>query len=191
MKANELKRGSIIKDNGNIIVIKQLHVQTASSRSGNTLYKVKGNNVVSGQKFEHAYKGDDNIESVDIDRRSVSMLYRDADGCTFMDAESYEQYTVADDLLEDELNYLSEGLEGLTAIISDNQLLSIELPSNVNLEITETSPAMKAASSSARTKPATLSTGLVVQVPEYLAEGELIKINTETAEFISRAKQDS
>ena len=188
MKANELKRGSIINHNGNVVVIKQLHVQTASSRSGNTLYKVKGKDVVTGQKFEQSYKGDDSIDSVDIDRRAVQMLYRDGDGCTFMDTESYEQYTVADDMLEDELNYLTDGLEGLTAIISDNQLLSVELPPNVVLEITETSPAMKAASSSARTKPATLTTGLVVQVPEYLAEGEKIKINTENADFISRAK---
>ncbi|MDH5517701.1 MAG: elongation factor P-like protein YeiP [Gammaproteobacteria bacterium] len=188
MKANELKRGSIISHNANVVLITQLHVQTASSRSGNTLYKVKGNDVVSGQKFEQSYKGDDSVESIEIDRRTVQLLFRDADGCTFMDIESYQQYTVADELLEDELKYLSDGLEGITAIISDHQLLSVELPSFVVLAITETSPTMKAASSSARTKPATLSTGLVVQVPEYLAEGEIIKINTENGEFISRAK---
>lgn len=188
MKANEVKRGNIISHNGNPVVIKQVHVQTASSRSGNTLYKMKGKDIVSGQKFEQSFKGDDNIETIDIDRRAVQMLYRDGEGCTFMDVETYEQYTVADDLLEEELAYLSDGLEGIVAIISDGQLLSIELPSAVVLEIVETSPAMKAASSSARTKPATLTTGLVVQVPEYLAEGELIKINTENAEFISRAK---
>jgi len=188
MKANELKRGSVISDNGNAVVIQNIHVQTASSRSGNTLYKVKGKNVVSGQKFEHAYKGDENVQEMEIERRAVQMLFRDADGCTFMDVESYEQHSVSDELLEHELKYMTDGMEGITAVLSEGQLLSIELPANVALEIIETSPAMKAASSSARTKPASLNTGLVVQVPEYLAEGELIKVNTETGEFISRAK---
>lgn len=80
------------------------------------------------------------------------------------------------------------GLEELTVIILGDILLSIELPTNVALEIIETALAMKVASSSARTKPATLTTALIVQVPEYLAEGELIKVNTENGEFISRAK---
>lgn len=188
MKANELKRGSIINHNGIAVIIKQMHVQTASSRSGNTLYKAKGKEVVSGHKFEHSYKGDDTIQEMEIERRSVQMLFRDSDGCTFMDIENYDQHSVADDLLEEELKYLTDGLEGVTAILSDGKLLSIELPTTVVLEITETAPAMKAASSSARTKPALLTTGVTVQVPEYLAEGELIKINTETGEFISRAK---
>lgn len=191
MKANEIKRGQVVSYNGNAVVIKQVHVQTASSRSGNTLYKFKGNEVVSGQKFEQSFKGDDNLDHVDIDRRAVQMLYRDADGCTFMDVENYEQYTVSDDRLEDELKYLTDGLEGINVLISDNVLLTIELPANVVLEIIDTAPAMKAASSSARTKPAELSTGLTVQIPEYLAVGELIKLNTETGEFISRVKTGS
>ena len=78
-------------------------------------------------------------------------------------------------------------LEGITAIITDGVLLGIEVPATVTLEIEDCAPGMKAASSSARTKPATLSTGLVVQVPEYLTPGEKIKVNTETREFISRA----
>jgi len=124
---------------------------------------------------------------VDIARRAVQLLYRDAEGCTFMDGATYEQYTVSEDAVADELPFLSDGLEGITALITDGSLLAIELPASVTLEIEDTAPAMKAASSSARTKPATLSTGLVVQVPEYLKPGEQIKVNTETREFISRA----
>lgn len=104
-----------------------------------------------------------------------------------MDTETYEQYTLPDDSIEEELPFLSEGLEGVKALISDGQILGIELPATVILEITECSPGMKAASSSARTKPATLSTGLIVQVPEYLTTGENIKVNTETREYMSRA----
>jgi elongation factor P len=187
MKANELKRGSVFQVDGQPIMVKQVQVQTASSRSGNTLYKVRGQDILSRQKFEASFKGDDMLTGIDISRRAVQLLYRDTDSCTFMDTESYEQYTLADEAIEEELPFLSEGLEGVTALIADGVLLGIELPATTVLEIVECAPAMKAASSSARTKPATLSTGLVIQVPEYLTPGEKIKINVETREFIARA----
>lgn len=190
MKANEIKRGTVINHDGRPVIIKQLHVQTACSRSGNTLYKVKGRELVSGQKYENSFKGDEVVQTVDVERRAIQMLYRDGEGCTFMDTESYEQYTVADTLLEDELNYLTDGLEGISALISEGVLLSIELPSSIVLQVTECAPGLKTASSSARTKPATLSTGLVIQVPEYLAEGERVKVNTETGEYVSRVQQE-
>ena len=187
MKANEIKKGMVLQVDGKNIAVKQVQVQSPSSRSGSTLYKVRGKDVVSGQKFENSYKGDENVQSVDIARRAVQLLYRDGDGCTFMDRESFEQHTLADSLIEDELPFLSEGLEGINALVSDAGILGIELPATVTLEIVDTAPAMKAASSSARTKPATLSSGLVVQVPEYLTPGEIIKINTDSGEYISRA----
>lgn len=187
MKANELKKGLVFQFGGQNIIVKHVQVQAPSSRSGNTLYKVRGQDLAGGQKFERSFKGEEVVEPVDIMRRAVQLLYRDADGCTFMDGESYEQYTVAEDAVADELAFLSDGLEGVTALITDGRLLAIELPASVVLEIEDTAPAMKAASSSARTKPATLSTGLVVQVPEYLTPGEKIKINTESRDFISRA----
>lgn len=104
-----------------------------------------------------------------------------------MNTESYEQYTLPDDSIEEELPFLTEGLEGLKALVSDGTILGIELPATVTLEITECSPGIKGASASARTKPATLSSGLIVQVPEYIETGEIIKVNTETREYISRA----
>jgi len=186
MKANELKRGMVFDNDGHNIVVKRVQVQAPSSRSGNTLYKVRGQDVASGQKFERSFKGEENVSPVDIARRAVQLLFRDADGCTFMDGETYEQYTLSEEAVTDELSFLSDGLEGITALITEDRLLAIELPATVVLEIEETAPGMKAASSSARTKPATLSTGLVVQVPEYLAPGEKIKVNTETREYISR-----
>ena len=187
MKANELKRGMIFQFDNKLILVKQVQVQSPSSRSGSTLYKVKGQDVVSRQKFERSFKGDETVTSVDVSRRAIQLLFRDGDGCTFMDIESYEQYTLPDAAVEDELSFLTDGLEGVTALVSDGNLLGIELPASVVLTIEECPPSMKAASSSARTKPATLNTGLVVQVPEYLSPGEQIKINTDTREFISRA----
>ncbi|MFC1589607.1 elongation factor P-like protein YeiP [Pseudomonadota bacterium] len=187
MKANEIKRSSVFRTDGKNIVVKKVFVQSPHSRGGSTLYKVTGQEIGSGQKFERSFKGDEIVEDIEVTRHAIQLLYRDAEGCTFMDTDSYEQYTLTDESIEDELPFLSEGLEGVSALISDDQILGIELPANVTLEITECSPAMKAASSSARTKPATLSTGLVVQVPEYLAIGQSIKVNTETREFMSRA----
>lgn len=187
MKTNELKKGMVVQIDGQNILIKQVQVQSPSSRSGSTLYKVTGRNVVTKQKFEKTYKGDENVDSVDFTRRAVQLLYRDSDGCTFMDSETYEQYIVAEADLEDELPYIVDGQEGISALIADNALLGIELPATVVLEITDCSPGIKGASASARTKPATLSTGLVVQVPEYLSTGESIKINTDAGEYMSRA----
>jgi len=187
MKANEIKKGAVIEVDGQKVVIKQVTVQSPSSRSGSTLYKVKGQNVVNRQKFERSFKGDEVVGEVDFVRRPVQLLFRDTDGCTFMDSESYEQFVIADAMIEEELPYISEGLEGMTALIADGELLGIDLPATVSLEITECSPGIKGASAAARTKPATLSTGLVVQVPEYLSPGEVIKVNTETGEYMSRA----
>ncbi|MDH5613295.1 MAG: elongation factor P-like protein YeiP [Gammaproteobacteria bacterium] len=187
MKANEIKRSTVFKVDGKNIIVKKVFVQSPSSRSGNTLYKVSGYEIGTQQKFERSFKGDEVVDNIEMNRRAIQLLFRDADGCTFMDAESYEQYILNNDSLEEELPFLTDGLEGVRALIAEGQILGIELPTTVILEITECSPSMKAASSSARTKPATLNTGLVVQVPEYLTVGEKIKVNTETREFMSRA----
>lgn len=187
MKANELKKGVVFQVDGQNILVKHVQVQSPSSRSGNTLYKVKGQNVATRQKYERSFKGDEVVGEVDFARRPVQWLYRDGDGCTFMDSESYEQYIVSEELISEELPYITEGLEGIYALIADDVLVGLELPPTVVMAITECSPGIKGASASARTKPATLSTGLVVQVPEYLAPGELVKVNTETGEYMSRA----
>jgi elongation factor P len=187
MKANEIKKGMVVNIDGQTVMIKQVQVQSPSSRSGSTLYKVKGRNVVSRLKFERNFKGDDSVEAIEFVRRPVQFLYRDADGCTFMDSETYEQYIVPEAAIEEEMPYISDALQGLYALIANGALLGIELPATVTLPIRECAPGIKGASASARTKPATLSTGLVVQVPEYLAQDEIIKINTETGEYMSRA----
>jgi len=187
MKASDLKKGQVLDIDGRNILVKDLDVQSPSSRSGSTLYKVRGVDIVSKQKYENRFKGDEVIQTVDFGRRAVQYLFQDTDGCTFMDKETFEQYTLGTDVLEDELFYLSEDLDGIVAMIADEVILGIVLPATVALEITDTAPGMKAASASSRTKPATLTTGLVVQVPEYLTNGELIKVNSGTGEYISRA----
>jgi elongation factor P len=104
-----------------------------------------------------------------------------------MDVQDYSQYGINSEQLESQIHYLVEGQEGIVALIMDDNLLAIELPQSVILEITDTPPAVTGSSATNRTKTAVLSTGLEIQVPEYLAPGETIKINTVTAKFMSRA----
>lgn len=187
MKASELKRGTVVSIDGGTYVVRDVQVKSPSSRSGNTLYKVLFRNVLTRQKLEASYKGDDPVQEVSFERRPVQLIYRQMDACTFMDLEDFQQYTLDAEALEGELPYLTEGLEGIHALVSEGTLLGLELPASVELEVTDCAPAMKAASASARSKPATLSTGLVVQVPEYIAPGERVRVNTATGEFMARA----
>ena len=154
MKANELKKGMVIQVDGQNILIKQIQVQSPSSRSGSTLYKTRGQNVVTRQKFERNFKGDEVVMMVEFVRKPVQFLYRDTDGCTFMDSETYEQYVLPETVIEEELPYITDGLVGIQAMIADETLLGIELPATVVLEIQDCSPGIKGASASARTKPA-------------------------------------
>ena len=104
-----------------------------------------------------------------------------------MDLEDYSQYAIGEASLENQLEYLTDGLEGITALLVEGNLVAIDLPQSVVIDITDSSPGIKGATASARTKPATLSTGLVVQVPEYIEQGEKVKVNTTNGKFMSRA----
>ncbi len=187
MKANEIKKGMVIEQENKKILIRSVFVQSPHSRGGSTLYKTVGSDISSGQKFERSFKGDEIVQLVDISRHTVQVLFHDSDTYTFMDSENYDQFMLSSELLVNEAVFLYDGLEGISALVSDGEMLGIELPTIMIFEISECAPAMKAASSSARTKPATLTTGLVVQVPEYLLSGAQIKVNTETREFVSKA----
>jgi len=186
MKANQLKKGSAFELDGNKYLVTSVQTQSPSARGGNTLYKVTARDVVSKQKFDKTFKGDETVQEMELVRRAVQLLYAEADSTTFMDNESYEQYTADNHLIESDRTYLCEGID-IMALLSDGSLLGVELPGTVVMTITECAPSIKGASASARTKPATLTTGLVVQVPEYLSPGESIKISTATGEFVSRA----
>ncbi len=186
-KAAELKRGHVVEINGAPHAVKQVEAKSPSSRGAATLYKVRFNNLLTGQKYDGSYKGDDLLKDIDCARRAVQYSYRDGEMLVFMDAEDYSQYTLNVETLEAQLPYLSDGLEGAVALLVDAQAVTIELPQSVELEIVETAPGIKGASATGRTKPAMLTTGLEVQVPEYLEIGERIKINTGDGKFISRA----
>ena len=114
-------------------------------------------------------------------------MYSDPAGVYFLDDGNYEQYSLARDDLSEELQYLAENLEGIQALIYNDQCVGIQLPVTVELKVVQCDPGIKGASATSRSKPATLETGLIVQVPEYLTEGERIKVDTRSGEYLSRA----
>ena len=185
--ARELKKGQIVSIDDQYYQVRQVEAKSPSARGAQTLYKVRFNAVPGGQKLEQTLTGDNLLTDVDLQRRAVTLLYREGDECTFMDSEDYSQYLINASTIEHQLLYIADNAEGLVALLVEGNLLSIEVPASVALEIIETTPGIKGASAAARTKPATLSTGLEVQVPEYLSTGEVIKVNTDTGRFMSRA----
>lgn len=186
-KASDLKRGMVVEVNDEPYSVKEIEVRNPSSRGASTLYKVRFNHLKTKQKRDETLKGDDFLKEVDCERKLVQYSYKDDDSYTFMSLDDYEQYTINSSDISDDIGYLTEGLEDIVAVLLDGALIAIELPAAVAMEIIETAPGIKGATASARTKPARFASGLEVQVPEYIENGEVIKINTSTGKFMSRA----
>jgi elongation factor P len=186
-KANELKRGAIVRFKDQVCTVRHIDIRAPSSRGSNTLYKIKLQDVRTRQNIDHTFKGEDHLPDVDYARRQASYSYFDGELHVFMDSEDFTQYSLSPDDLEGQVGYITEDMEAVLVMIIEDQPVGIQLPPSVILEVTETSPSIKGATVTKRTKPAILSTGLEVQVPEYLSQGEKIKVNTETGEFVSRA----
>jgi elongation factor P len=185
-KASDLKKGGVVEINGNVYIVRQIEVKSPSSRGANTLYKIRFNEVRTKQKLDETFKGDDMLGEVDLERRQVQFSYMDDEFFVFMDIEDYSQYHLSADMMADQLPYVTEGLEGIMGLVINGDFIGIELPQSVVLEITDCAPGIKGASASARNKPATFASGLVVQVPEYLDVGERVRINTQEARYMSR-----
>ncbi len=187
MRANELKRGDLVDFDGQSCLVKKIDTRSPSARGASTLYKIRLDNLVTGQKKEINVKGDFLLSELNSEKLKVQFSYQDSGQYFFMNLTDFNQYVADEGMLAGKLQYLSEGLEDILAVFVEGKFLGIELPNSIVLKIDETSPSIKGASASARTKPAKFSTGLVVQVPEYIEVGEKIKINTATGEYISRA----
>jgi len=186
-KASELKKGDVVEYKGSPHIIKKIESKSPSSRGANTLYKIRMNHAKTGQKVDESLKGDDILSNIDFERRKMQYSYMDGDNYVFMDDENYDQLMLSRDDLGDDSLYIFEGMESILGLIVDEKIIGIELPKSIIMTVEDTSPGIKGASASARTKPATMSTGLVIQVPEYLEQGEQIKISTDTNIFMSRA----
>jgi elongation factor P len=186
-RASEVKKGEIVRYRGRVCAVRKIEIRTPSSRGSTTLYRMKLQDVQSHQNFDETFKGEDLFESVEFIRRPASYSYFDGELHVFMDDEDFSQYSFNESDLEDQLGYLVEGLGGITVMVIDGTAAGIQLPAAVELEIVETAPALKGGTVTKRTKRAILSGGIEVQIPEYLATGEMIRVNTETGEYMSRA----
>ncbi len=187
MIAKDIKRGHIVNYNGAPCMIETINVQSPSARGAATFYKYRGRNLITKQKVDITLRGGESLAEADFQKRAVKFMYADPAEVHFLDDLNYEQYSIPRGDLSEELNYLTEDLEGIMALIYNEQCVGIQLPLTVELKVVQCDPGIKGASATARTKPATLETGLVVQVPEYLAQGERIKVDTRTATYLSRA----
>src|SRR5262245_43357648 len=149
-------------------MIEQIQVQTPSARGAATLYKVRARNLKTKARVEKTYRGTDALNESSFERRPVQYLYRDADELHFMDSTNFNQFSIALEELRDQAPFMTENMEGVQALVVDDEVIAIELPDTVELPIVETTPGVRGNSATGRTKPATLSTRFVLHVPEHL-----------------------
>lgn len=186
-KASDVKKGSAIEFNGNTYIVRDIERSVPQGRAGGSLYRMRMYDVVSGQKVDETFKDSDMLSDADLIRRAVMFSYIDGDEYVFMDNEDYTPYNLKSNSIADELLFLTETTTGIQVILVNDQPVALDMPSSVELEITETDPSIKGGSATARTKPAQLITGLSVQVPEHISTGEVIKVNVEEKKFLGRA----
>jgi elongation factor P len=164
-------------------VLELQHVTPGNLRG---FVRVKLRNIRSGTLADQKLRSEDSIERATLDEREMQYLYHDGDDYYFMDTTSYEQIHISSEALGDSVNFLKAEMT-IQVEFYGSEPVGIELPQTVDLKVTDTVPGIKGATASAQVKPATLETGLVVQVPPFVNTGDMIRVNTETGEYLSRA----
>ena len=184
VQATRLRKGMLVKMNA--IPHRILDINHVTPGKGRGFVEAKLRNVRSGTVRDDKFASGDFVERAMLESHEMQYLYADGDGYHFMDTASYEQVRLTSETLGNSVNYLLPDSLITVQLIVDEPV-GIELPLTVELVVTETAPAIKGATASAQLKPATLETGLVVQVPPFVADGDKIRVNTETGEYQSRA----
>ena len=173
----------LIKRNADLFRILDLNHMTPGNKRGFVQCRLR--NVRSGTLIDHKFRSEDSVERATLDSRRMQFLYADGDAYHFMDTETFEQIRLTRDTLGDAVQYLLPD-SVITVELFEEAPVGISLPLTVDLAVVETAPAIKGATASARLKPAQLETGLVVQVPPFVANGDRIRVNTETGEYQAR-----
>ncbi|WP_025563572.1 elongation factor P-like protein YeiP [Psychromonas sp. SP041] len=186
-KASDIKKNTAVEFNNSVYIIKDIERSVPQGRAGGSLYRMRMYDVVSGAKTDETFKDSDMLTLADLIRRNVMFSYLDGDELVFMDSEDYTPYNLNKDSIADEVLFIDENTQGLQVVIVDGAPVGVELPASVDLVIVETDPSIKGGSATARTKPAILSTGLTVQVPEHISTGDKIRVNTTEKKFMGRA----
>ncbi|MBY5993913.1 elongation factor P-like protein YeiP [Ferrimonas balearica] len=186
-KASEIKKNTAIVFNDKTYIVRDIERSVPQGRAGGSLYRMRMYEVVTGQKVDETFKDSDMLDLGDLRRRAATLSYIDGDEYVFMDSEDYSSYHLNSSAIDDAIPFLDESTEGMQVVIVNDTPVGLDMPTSVELEVMETDPSIKGASATSRTKPAVLSTGVTVQVPEYIATGDKIKVNVEERRFIGRA----
>jgi elongation factor P len=182
--ATQMRPGMIIKHNNDLHSVFSVEHRTPGNLRA--FIQAKLRNLRTGAMFEHRFRSSDPIERIQVDEVQMEYLYNDGDNYYFMNTENYEQTHLSKDVLGDAVDYLIANLQ-IDVEFFDGKAVGIELPQTVDLTVIETEPGLKSATASSVTKPAKTETGLVVQVPPFINEGEKIRVDTSEGAYLSRA----
>ena len=184
IQATRLKKGNLIKYNNELFRVIELHHVTPGNLRG--FVRIKLRNIRNGSLLDQKLRSEDTIERAILDERGMQYLYRDGEDFHFMDVESFEQLQINAEVLGDSVNYLVPDATIKVEFYGADPV-GIELPPTVDLTVEDTAPGIKGATASAQVKPARLETGLVINVPPFVNNGEKVRVITDTGEYLSRA----
>ena len=184
ISATQLRPGMVIKHNNELHSVFKVEHRTPGNLRA--FIQAKLRNLRTGAMFEHRFRSGDSIEKVTVDQTNMEYLYRDGDIFHFMNTETYEQLPLNIETLGDAVDYLIANMS-IVVEFFDGKPVGVDLPQTVDLTVIETEPGIKSATASSVTKPAKTETGLVVQVPPFINEGDKIRVDTAEGAYLSRA----
>ncbi|MEJ5286621.1 MAG: Translation elongation factor P [Candidatus Kapaibacterium sp.] len=183
---SDLRPGAVINFNGELhIVLESEHRTPGNLRA---FYQVKMRNMKTGRLSEYRFRSGESIEFVYVERKDFQYLYNDGHNYFFMDMENFEQIPLDSELVGNAVNYLTENMEVQIAFV-DGQPIGVELPTHVNLRVVQTEPGVRGDTATNVLKPAVLESGVTIQVPIFINEGDLIRVDTRTGEYVERVKE--
>jgi elongation factor P len=183
IQATRIRKGQLLQFEGHLCRVVEMYHITPGNKRAHVQCKLR--DIRTGRLLDHKFRAEDDVERASLDEREMQFLYRDGETFCFMDTSSYEQTQISQESLGDQALYLLP--EALISVeFYETDPVGIHLPLTVDLKVTETVPGIKGATAAAQVKPATMQTGLVVTVPSFVNEGDTIRINTETGEYLSR-----
>jgi elongation factor P len=184
IQATKMRKGTLVKIGNDLFRVLELQHVTPGNLRG--FVRVKFRNIRSGTLSDQKLRSEDFVERATLDEREMQYMYNDGDHYYFMDTSSYEQIHISSEALGDSVSYLIPEMT-ISVEFYGSEPVGIELPQTVDLEVKDTPPAIKGATANAQLKPATLETGLVVQVPPFINTGDRIRVSTESGEYMARA----
>ena len=187
MKAYDIKKGNVVEHNGTVYQVRDIERSSPQGRGGNVKYRFTMYSVPGGTKFDLSVGAEDDLREVDLARRQATFSYKDGDAFVFLDDADYTPYTLDADVVGDAAGYIVDDLTGCYVQVIDDLPVGLQLPQSVAIEVVDTPPELKGGTATKRPKPAKLSTGIEIQVPEYIGNGEKVWVNTTTGEFAGRA----